>query len=439
MFTRKASEDDFSLEMPLELEEGPPSVAYKRVLQILSVSAAAFLAWAAIGQIREVAKATGEIVPVGKVQTVGHLEGGIVAAVLVEEGQLVKVGDPLLRLQQTATFNDLEKVQNRIQFLAREEKRLSVQSPVNGSIGLRLGNGLEFSEAQQAALKAQQTAFLQEQQALQARINEKEAELISIVQRLAFQETQVEIEKEKFAIQESLYDQGYTSKRRYLDGKSALQNAQSLLSELIGFEGRTQAQLAEAKASLARSKAKAEEDLAEQRSQVAQERDELVFEAEKQRDRFDRLFVRAPISGHIKAMALKGAGSVLAPGDVVAEIVPTDSDLVAEVRISPRDIGHVELGDQAEIAITTFDPNIQGTLTGEVSVISASSFRDENGNYYFKAKIPLSTNQIGEGARAETISPGMVVDAKIVTGSKSVLQYMMKPVTRAIGDPLSER
>ena len=78
-------------------------------------------------------------------------------------------------------------------------------------------------------------------------------------------------------------------------------------------------------------------------------------------------------------------------------------------------------------------------MTGEVSVISASSFRDEEGNYYFKATIPMSSNQIGEGARAETISPGMVVDAKIVTGSKSVLQYLMKPVTRAIGDPLSER
>jgi len=99
----------------------------------------------------------------------------------------------------------------------------------------------------------------------------------------------------------------------------------------------------------------------------------------------------------------------------------------------------VEVGDEAEIAITTFDPNIQGTLTGEVSVVSASSFRDEYGNYYFKAKIPLSSNMIGEGARAETISPGMVVDAKIVTGSKSVMQYMLKPVTRAIGDPLSER
>ena len=132
-------------------------------------------------------------------------------------------------------------------------------------------------------------------------------------------------------------------------------------------------------------------------------------------------------------------GDMVHSGDVVAEIVPSDSDLVAEVRVSPRDIGHVDVGDEAEIAVTTFDPNIEGTLKGEVSVISASSFRDEYGNYYFKAMIPLKTNTIGHGARAETISPGMVVDAKIVTGSKSVLQYMLKPVTRAIGDPLSER
>jgi len=439
MFTRKASTEKFSLDVPLELEEGPPPVAYRRVLQVLSLSAAAFLTWSAFGQVREVANASGEIVPAGKVQTVGHLEGGIVAEVLVLEGQLVTQGTPLVRLQETATSSDLERVQTRLRFLATEEQRLSGNRGQTGANGLRLDGSADFSEAQQAAFEAQIKAAEKEQQALKARINEKQAELASVVERIALQETQVEIEQEKFNIQQSLYDQGYTSKRRFLDAKSSLQNAQSQLSELNGFKGRALAQLAEAEASLERSIALIQEERAEERSRVVQERNELAFEAEKQRDRFDRLFVRAPVAGHIKALYLKGAGSVLAPGDVVAEVVPSDSDLVAEVRVSPRDIGHVEVGDEAEIHVTTFDPNIEGTLTGEVSVISASSFRDEYGNYYFKATIPLASNSIGQGARSETISPGMVVDAKIVTGSKSVLQYMLKPVTRAIGDPLSER
>ncbi|WP_305985558.1 HlyD family type I secretion periplasmic adaptor subunit [Roseibium sp. MMSF_3544] len=439
MFFRKSANEEYSLDMPLELEEGPPTMAHKRLLQVLSLGAAAFLGWSVVGQVREVAKASGEIVPAGKIQTVGHLEGGIVAEVLVAEGQLVEEGTPLVRLQETATSSDLEKVQTRLQFLAREEQRLASRSNDDSDSGLRLAGEFNFSEAQQAALNAQQKALEQEQQALKARISEREAELASVLERISLQQTQVEIEEEKYSIQQTLFDQGYTSKRRFLDAKSSLQIAQSRMSELVGLRGRAEAQIAEAKASLKRSIAAAEEELAEERSRVVQERSELAFEAEKQRDRFDRLFVRAPASGHVKALNLKGPGSVLAPGDVVAEIVPSDSDLVAEVRVSPRDIGHVEVGDEAEIAITTFDPNIQGTLTGEVSVVSASSFRDEYGNYYFKAKIPLSSNMIGEGARAETISPGMVVDAKIVTGSKSVMQYMLKPVTRAIGDPLSER
>lgn len=425
--------------MPLELEEGPPPFAYRRILQVLSLGAAAFLGWSVVGQVREVAKASGEIVPAGKVQTVGHLEGGIVAEVLVQEGQLVEKGTPLVRLQETATSSDLERVRTRLQFLEREEQRLVLNPDFSNLSDLRSGEGFDFSEAQQAASEAQQRAQEQEQQALKARIDEREAELSSVVERIAFQRTQVEIEQEKFTIQQTLYDQGYSSKRRFLDAKSALQLAQSALSELIGRKGRTEARLAEARASLERSIAAAAEELAEERSRVVQERNELAFEAEKQRDRFDRLFVRAPASGHIKALNLKGPGSVLAPGDVVAEIVPSNSDLVAEVRVSPRDIGHVEVGDEAEIAVTTFDPNIQGTLKGEVTVLSASSFRDEYGNYYFKASIPLSSNMIGRGAQAETISPGMVVDAKIVTGSKSVMQYLLKPVTRAIGDPLSER
>ncbi len=425
--------------MPLELEDGPPPFAYRRILQVLSLGAAAFLGWSIVGQVREVAKASGEIVPAGKIQTVGHLEGGIVAEVLVEEGQLVEKGTPLVRLQEAATSSDLEKVRTRLQFLAREEQRLTNYSREEKNGDPRFSGDFDFSEAQQAALEAQKKAIEQEQQALKARINEKEAELASVLERISFQRTQVEIEQEKFTIQESLFDQGYTSKRRFLDAKSAHQIAQSELSELIGRKGRAEAQLAEAKASLERFIAVEAEELAEERSRVVQERSELAFEAEKQRDRFDRLYVRAPASGHVKTLNLKGPGSVVAPGDVVAEIVPSDSDLVAEVRVSPRDIGHVEVGDEAELAVTTFDPNIQGTLKGEVSVVSASSFRDEYGNYYFKAKIPLSSNMIGKGSQEETISPGMVVDAKIVTGSKSVMQYLLKPVTRAIGDPLSER
>ncbi|MBG6211432.1 HlyD family type I secretion membrane fusion protein [Labrenzia sp. EL_126] len=439
MFSRKSAKQDYSLDMPLELEDGPPPFAYRRILQVLSLGAAAFLGWSIVGQVREVAKASGEIVPAGKIQTVGHLEGGIVAEVLVEEGQLVEKGTPLVRLQEAATSSDLEKVRTRLQFLAREEQRLTNYSREEKNGDPRFSGDFDFSEAQQAALEAQKKAIEQEQQALKARINEKEAELASVLERISFQRTQVEIEQEKFAIQESLFDQGYTSKRRFLDAKSAHQIAQSELSELIGRKGRAEAQLAEAKASLERFIAVEAEELAEERSRVVQERSELAFEAEKQRDRFDRLYVRAPASGHVKTLNLKGPGSVVAPGDVVAEIVPSDSDLVAEVRVSPRDIGHVEVGDEAEIAVTTFDPNIQGTLKGEVSVVSASSFRDEYGNYYFKAKIPLSSNMIGKGSQEETISPGMVVDAKIVTGSKSVMQYLLKPVTRAIGDPLSER
>ena len=139
----------------------------------------------------------------------------------------MEAGQPLIRLLETATSSDLEKVQTRLQYLNREERRLAVQDPVTASNGLRLGNPAEFSEAQHAALVAQQKAQAQEQQALKARINEKEAELASVLERIALQKTQVEIEQEKYAIQESLFKQGYTSKRRYLDAKSALQQAQS--------------------------------------------------------------------------------------------------------------------------------------------------------------------------------------------------------------------
>lgn len=427
--------------LPLELEDGVPPAFYSRLLVGLTIATGILLLWAAIGQIREVATTIGEITPSGQILAVEHLEGGIVSEVLVEEGQLVKAGDALARLEKEDTTAELARIQSRLSYLELEEERLRAQEYNDpNTVGLRLDPTVDGLSAQQrAALTANRKAVADEQDAYGARVAQKRAEIVSLEAQIELQKSQVALEKEKFEIQEGLLKDGYTSRRRYLESKGEYQRSQVTLEQLIGNLAQAREMLTEAQASLSQAGAEVNRDVADERARIAQERAELKQEIVKLEDRQKRLFVKAPVDGFIKSLGQTGRGAVVNPGDMIAEIVPQSESMVAEVKVNPKDIGHINVGDKAEITITSYDPNIYGTLIAEVETISASSFQDEYGEYYFKADLAFPGNTIGEGNVASPVRPGMQVNAQIVTGSKSILAYLLNPVTRAMRTVFSER
>lgn len=427
--------------LPLELEDGAPPLIYSRLLYGLSATTVALFVWAAVGEIREVAHTVGDIEPIGNIMTVEHLEGGIVRELLVREGDFVSAGQPLARLEKEDTTAELARIESRMRYLALEEERLRAQEyNTDVQFGLRLQSALDdLSSQQRNALRANRQALSDEQAALAARVAQKEAEITSLERQLEIQEHQVELEKEKFEIQADLLEDGYTSRRRYLDAQTEYQRVLVTKQQTAGNLETAREMLAEAQASLSKAGADVNRDVADERSRLAQERDELTQEAKKLKDRQNRLFVKAPVDGYIQMVGQSGRGAVVNPGDLIAEIVPVTERLVAEVKIDPKDIGHIEVGHKAEITVTSYDPNIQGTIPGEVETISASSFEDEKGNYYFKAIVGFNGNTIGEGQNERPIRPGMQVNADIVTGSKSILRYLMHPVTRAMRTIFTER
>ncbi|MBO0346831.1 HlyD family type I secretion periplasmic adaptor subunit [Roseibium sp. CAU 1637] len=427
--------------LPLELEDGAPPELYSRLLYALAGTTVALLIWASIGQIREVAHTIGDIKPTGNLMSVEHLEGGIVRELLVREGDWVKAGQPLARLEKEDTTTELARIESRLRYLTLEEERLLAQE-YNGDaqIGLRLQSGLnDLSSQQRDALRANRQALSDEQATLAARVAQKEAEILSLERQLTLQESQVALEKEKFDIQAKLLEDGFTSRRRFLDAQSEYQRALLTQQQTSGNLASSREMLAEALASLSHAGAQVNRDVADERSRIAQERNELNQEARKAKDRQNRLFVKAPIDGYIQLVGQSGRGAVVNPGDLIAEIVPDSENLVAEVRVNPKDIGHIEVGHEADITVTSYDTNIQGTITGKVGTISASSFEDENGDYYFKAIINFTGNTIGEGSNTRPVRPGMQVNAQIITGSKSILQYILNPVTRAMRTIFTER
>jgi HlyD family secretion protein/adhesin transport system membrane fusion protein len=197
--------------------------------------------------------------------------------------------------------------------------------------------------------------------------------------------------------------------------------------------------LPEAEAALAEADAQARKLWSEELAKASSELAEVKESIRKQTDRVERLVVRAPIRGRVQNLLQRSPGEVVPPGATVLRIVPTGGDLVAEVRVRPEDIADVKEGDKAEVKVSAFDFTRFGKLKGEVSSISATTFETEDHQLFYKAVIRLDPKRSAGFTPYARLQPGMTVDADIISGSKSLLRYLLKPVFRGMDVAFSER
>lgn len=216
----------------------------------------------------------------------------------------------------------------------------------------------------------------------------------AIIQREGMQRT-MQTAQEMFAIQEKLKKQGASSQVKYLEARQARDQTQS--------------------------------ELEQQKEVVA-----------RLTGRVDRLEIRAPVSGLVKGLKVNTIGEVVKPGDPLMEIVPTAETLVVEARISPTDIGHVAVGQKVKVKVSSFDYGRFGGVEGQLDFITATTFDGTAGEKYYRGRIALSQNHVGSHTQFQ-IMPGMTVNAGIITGKKTILGYLLKPVQRALQDGFSEK
>jgi HlyD family secretion protein/adhesin transport system membrane fusion protein len=411
------------------------------------------IAWASLTEIRELTSAPGQILPIGQINNVQHLEGGIVSEILVREGIMVREGDPIVRLSPLQASADSDQIKTRSASLKMTMARLEAQS---------MGRPLDISnfqrefpklvEQQMALWNADEVARGKERETLQTRIRQRQQELITFEKEDAGVVEQLNIAKQQHAIQEELVGQGYSSKKMFLDSKSALQRSES---DYIAFKGKIAAAketLKEAESLYAELMASVARKIADERSKATAEYAEITGQVDRQFDRMDRLVVRATSTGIIQELLPKVTGEILRPSEVVAKILPLGQDLIAEVRIDPKDIGHVKIGDKAEVKFSTFDPALFGFVTGKVEKISGTTIMPAQVSNpvpgadgqmtnlpYYKAIVKLDKLTVGEGKFLKPITSGMVVTADIITGSKSLTRYMLKPVARSLDKAFAER
>lgn len=429
------------LALPLALEDGRPPKVFESALYIISGFLLAAFIWASISEIREVSIASGEIKPSGSVHPVQHLEGGIVSEILVSAGQTVRQGDTLLRMRPESSTSDLQQLTTRNATLRaraiRLRAELNSEAPKFGDLE---SSHPEIVADQLTQYHAGKQRTSTELVFLNTQIAHREAELAATEAEIAALKIQVEIANEQLQIQVKLAGKGYSSKKTYLETKAAYQRTEASYIGAQGQRAISRQALAQATAERDRTIALANNTIAEQFATVTAEIAELHDSLERHQDRHQRLAVRAPVSGIVKDVIPNGPGAVVRPGDLVVEVVPVNQALVAEVEIKPSDIGHIRLGHAAEVSITTFDANLFGKLTGNVSHISPSTFkREQDGEPYFKAVIALNGNTVGAADMTKPIQTGMIVQAEIITGKKSLARYMLKPIYRSLDSAFSER
>jgi adhesin transport system membrane fusion protein len=431
---------DRRVAQPIELEDGRPPGLRSAALQVISYTVIGVILWAAITEVREVAIAKGELIPAGKIQTVQHFEGGIVDDVLAKAGDVVKEGDPIVRLKPKQVSSDFDQLRARMAWLELEEVRLNAeQSGAKPDFSRWAATYPELVAPQEAAYAANMVDRTNTYHALDIRIDALKSQVEAIDSQIKNLQAEIETHREIFEMQNSLSENALTPRRVMLDAKVALQRAHSSLTAAMATRGEANSDLAQATGEKEKTTAKIHKDIADLRAKNIQQRAELTHQLDKLSDRVDRLLVRAPVDGFVKDVGPKGPGTVLQPGQLIAEIVPKNQKLVAEVRIQPRDIGHIKTGEPAELEVTTYDVNIQGRIKGRVTDISASSFKSETGEPYFRGEISFDLDAQEESIRKVALIPGMVVEANIITGSKSILRYILKPIYRSLDHGFTER
>lgn len=397
--------------------------------------------WAAFAELDVSVQARGAVVPPSRVQQVQSLEGGIVEQLLVVPGQAVKMGQPLARLdaaQYAAAVG--ESRQHQLAALAGRAR-------VDALLG---GGAPRFDEAwrrEAPDLIAKETQLwrdaLREYQASGAAAREgvqrRRGELAEAQARIESLGPALRLGEEGLAIEERLYREGASARADHLAAQQKLMQLKSELDGLRQSLPRLQAGLAEAQASAAEADARARAQWGAQRAEFETRAAALASTLAGQQDRVSRRELLSPVDGTVNRVLVPTRGGVAAPGQAILEIVPAEATLLFNVRVKPADIGFIRPGQDAQVRVLAYDPSTYGKLEGKVLRVGADAVADDRGEAYFEVQVGAPRDALQGQGRPLAITPGMPVDVGILTGRRSVAQYLLKPVLRGVQGALQER
>ena len=427
------------LSQSVRLEEAgvPRVLTWTTVLVFLAV--AAFVAWASVANINELARAPGEVVPANYEQVVQHLEGGIIKEIYVREGDIVEIGQPIARLQAADVDASLERTSRLITSQLLQIERLEAfverRSPDFSALsGLRDDEVLEQTELFRSMLDAQN----KERQILDKQLAQQKQLRASLLNQKFSLSKNLGLLNDVYTRRSKLQKDGFLSDLKLMETELRLNTVKGEYAIVLK-------NIKQAEESIAEFESRIDSLVASRRDEALAKLERLRNELNQNRelqssvvDRSKRLVARSPVRGIVKSIDVTTIGGVVPPGGKIASIIPHGNVLIAEVRVPPQYVGRIAVGQSVLVNVSAFDFARFGTLDGTLEHVSAMTFRDDRGGRYYKGRIYLQRQHFGGEPSSYRILPGMTVTANIITGEKTLLEYLLKPIHVALESSLTE-
>ena len=428
------------LSYPLLLEQTGPPILVRIQILLLVATILGFLFWASITQLKETVQASGEVIPSGSVIAIQHLEGGIVSKILVRDGDLVETGDVLIRLDSSAALAQQKEIDVRGVILKIRAERLTASAenrrPKFGDVPNKFS---EIVRAETAIFSQNEEAIRNEFGILKHQKRQRIAELDVMKSQVKKLVDRVRILSQQKSMRETLLAKGLLSKTLYYQTLVQHGTAVGEFEEVRGQIVKARSAIREVESKIEQVRSSYRNKSLDEAGSVAAELASVRETAVALRDRVKRLEVTSPVRGIVKGLTTNTVGGVVQPGGIISEIVPIDEELILEVRINPLDIGHIRKGQKADINITTYDFSRFGAIEGKIVNISGTTFKDGDGEVYYKASVSLNKAYVGSDQFANPILPGMISEISIKTGERTLLKYLLKPIFRSLDSAFSER
>jgi membrane fusion protein, adhesin transport system len=415
----------------------------RRIILTSGMGIFVFFSWASFARVDEVTRGQGRVIPSSKAQIVQSSEPASIQSIVVRPGQAVRKGQLLVRLDDTESSSQLGQIAAENRSLAARSDRLSREGAGDGgSTDCTDASGVSQVEcSQEAVLQSVRAATLRSRKsALNAAVEQRRRDYGEAQATITSLRSSLKLAQDQVGILAPLAAKSIVPQTELMDAQRDASEIQGKLAAAQQAASRAQAAISEALAQSSEASLQFRQEALNERSQLAAK---MAVNSESLRGaagRVQRSEIRSPVDGIVNDIQVTTVGGFVQAGQKIMQVVPVGDKLLVEARVSPKDIAFIKVNDRANVKVTAYDFAVYGGLNGKVVQISADSIYDEaSKEAYFSVVVETDRAFLQSGKRRLPISPGMICDVEIVTGKKSILSYLLKPLVRARSEALSER
>ncbi|MEO6581306.1 MAG: HlyD family type I secretion periplasmic adaptor subunit [Sphingomicrobium sp.] len=412
-----------------------PLTGSRLIIVASAVAFALFIVWAMLAQVDEVTQGQGKVIPTSKAQLIQSTEPATVRELMVRSGQRVRRGQLLARLDDTQSASELGQIQAETQALSARSARLSAEGTRTSTAcsGTDCADEAQLRQVRESALRSRVAALNAGADQRRREASEAQATISSLQGSLALAQRQV-------GMLEPLALKNIVPQTDLLDARREVNDLQGRIAAAREQQSRSMAGVREAQAQASEAGFSFRQEALNERSQINQKLAVNQESLRGARGRLGRMELRSPVDGVVNDLAVTTIGGFVAAGQKVMEVIPMGDKLLVETRVKPSDIAFIKVGDRALVKVTAYDFSTYGGLDGRVVQVSADSIYDENDKQaYFNVIVETDRAYVQSHGRQLPITPGMMTDTQIITGRKSILSYLLKPVLKARSEALRER